>query len=433
MIDLIAWKNKKNRKPLLIYGARQVGKTYLLKEFGKQEFLNTIYVNFETNEIVNNIIKSNIEPKNIVKELEVIYNQKIDPNTTLIIFDEIQENPRALTALKYFCEDAPLYYIVGAGSLLGVHIHRENYSFPVGKVDSMTIYPLNFEEFLFNTGNDLLIKEIKSSFESNKKLPATIHEKAILLYKDYLAIGGFPEVVNEYINTSSLISAIDIQGNILNSYRSDIRKYNSNTLSNKILATFDSIPNQLAKDNKKFQYKIIKKGGTSSIFNVSIDWLVNAGITNKCYKTNIGVPLKMYEEIESFKLYMSDTGLLTNMSKFPIYLIKNQDAVNDLMIGMLTENYVASCFIYNKLNLNYWQSDNTSEIDFVLQSKNGLIIPVEVKSSTHTKSKSLNNYILKYNPKYSIRISEKNFGFNNNIKSVPLYAVFCITDESLDK
>ena len=424
MDKLIAWKNNKSRKPLLLYGARQVGKTYLVKEFGKL-FDDMIYVNFETNEIINNIINENIEPKNIIKQLEIFFNKKITENT-LIFFDEIQQNPRALTSLKYFCEDASNYYVIGAGSLLGVHINRENYSFPVGKVDILNIYPLDFEEFLTATNNDLLIEEIKKSYITNTKLSKLLHEKAYDLYSDYLAIGGMPEVVFEYTKSNSLIDAIDIQTKILESYKNDITKYTSYQDANKILSAFESIPNQLAKDNKKFQYKLIQKGGTSSKFGYAIDWLVNSGVCNKCYKTSIGVPLKMYEQLDSFKLYMNDVGLLTNLSKFPLYLIKNQEIGNELMIGMLTENYVASCFKYNDLNLNYWQNDYQSEIDFVLQSKKGNIIPVEVKTSNHVKSRSLTNYINEYNPKYAIRISSKNFGFKNNIKSVPLYAVFCI-------
>ena len=432
MNDLILWKNKKNRKPLLLYGARQVGKTYLVKEFGEKHFKDVIYVNFETNDIVGKIIDENIDPFNIIKNLEIVFGKKIDKDNTLIFFDEIQRNTRALTSLKYFCENAPEYYVIGAGSLLGVHINKKEFSFPVGKVDFLTIYPLSFKEFLYNTNNNLLIDKIQNCFDTNKPIDNAMHEKALELYYDYLCIGGMPEVVREYISTSSIIGAIDYQKNILESYKNDITKYSETNDAPKIISTFDSIPVQLAKENKKFQYKLIQKGGTSTIFGDSINWLVNAGIVNKCVKTKIGVPLKMYEELDSFKLYMNDVGLLTNLSQFPIYLIKNREAVNETMIGMLTENYVASSFKYNNLNLNYWRSDYDSEIDFVLQSEKGLIIPVEVKTSIHTKSRSLNVYMNEFNPSYAVRISSKNFGFKNNIKSVPLYATFCIDKKSLD-
>ena len=432
MNNLIKWKNKKNRKPLLLYGARQVGKTYLVKEFAKEYFKDIIYVNFETNELIGKMFNENITPEYIIKNLEIAFNKKIEKENTLIFFDEIQKNTRALTSLKYFCEDAPEYYVIGAGSLLGIHINKKEFSFPVGKVDFLTIYPLSFDEFLINTDNHQLLENIKESFNDNKQFPTLMHKKALDLYYDYLTIGGMPEVVQEFINTNSTINAIDYQNAILESYKNDITKYSETSDAPKILATFNSIPVQLAKENKKFQYKLVQKGGTSSILGDSINWLENAGIVNKCIKTKIGVPLKMYEELDSFKLYMNDVGLLTNLSEFPIYLIKNREAVNEMMIGMLTENYVASSLKYNGLNLNYWKNDFESELDFILQSEKGLIIPLEVKSSTHTKSRSLNNYITEYKPKYGIRISSKNFGFKNNIKSVPLYAVFCITKDTLD-
>lgn len=433
MNDLVVWKNSKNRKPLLLYGARQVGKTYLVKEFGEKYFKDVIYVNFETNDIIGKMIDENITPEYIIKNLEIAFGKVIDKDNTLIFFDEIQRNTRALTSLKYFCEDAKEYHIIGAGSLLGVHVNKKEFSFPVGKVDFLTIYPLSFEEFLINTNNGLLVEKIKECFKSNQAMPDFIHKKALELYYDYLSIGGMPEVVKEFINTNSTINAIDYQKDIIESYKNDITKYSEPSYAPKIIATFDSIPVQLAKDNKKFQYKLVQKGGTSTIFGDSINWLVNAGIVNKCIKTKIGVPLKMYEELDSFKLYMNDVGLLTNLSEFPIYLIKNREAVNETMIGMLTENYVASSLKYNNLNLNYWKNEYDSELDFILQSEKGLIIPLEVKTSNHTKSRSLNSYMKEFNPKYGIRLSSKNFGFKNNIKSVPLYAAFCINKNSLDE
>ena len=433
MESLVKWKNKKNRKPLLLYGARQVVKTYLVKEFGKRYFKDIIYINFETNNIISNIIDENIEPNYIIRNLEIVFNKKIDKNDTLIFFDEIQKNTRALTSLKYFCEEASEYYVIGAGSLLGVHINKKDFSFPVGKVDFLTIYPMSFDEFLKNTNNELLLDTIIDCFNNNKAISTTLHNKALDLYYDYLVIGGMPEVVKEYINSNSTINAIDYQKNIIESYKNDITKYcDDANAANKILATFDSIPIQLAKDNKKFQYKLIKNGGTSTIFGESINWLVNAGIVNKCIKTKIGLPLKMYEELDSFKLYMNDVGLLTNLSEFPLYLIKNREAVNETMLGMLTENYVATSLKINGLNLNYWKNDYDSEVDFILQTEKGNIIPLEVKTSTHVKARSLNNYINEYKPLYAIRVSAKNFGFKNNIKSVPLYAVFCLNKNNLD-
>lgn len=434
MNDLVEWKNSKNRKPLLIYGARQVGKTYLVQEFGTKYFKNMIIVNFEKNTSINSLFENDLNPDSIIKSLEIYFNEHIDKENTLIFFDEIQKNPKALTSLKYFSEDAPDYHIIAAGSLLGVHLKLDEISFPVGKVNYLTIYPLSFDEFLYNTENSMLISNIKESFKNNKSLPAAIHQKALDLYTDYLIIGGMPEVVNNYISTNSVISAIEYQRNIIDAYKSDITKYSKDPKDAiKIVATFESIPIQLAKDNKKFQYKVIKKGGTSTIFGNSIDWLVNANIALKCLKTNIGVPLKMHEEIDSFKLYMLDVGLLTNMCQFPIYMLKSKESFNEMMIGMITENYVASSLSFNNIDLHYWKSDYDSEMDFVVQSFNGKIIPIEVKSSDNIKSKSLSSYIEKYKPQYSIRISTRNFGFKNNIKSVPLYAVFCLTTNILDE
>ena len=434
MKDLLNWKNKKNRKPLLVYGARQVGKTYIINEFGKRYFKDTIYVNFEKNDIINKMINDDISPENIIKDLEIFFNKRIDKENTLIFFDEIQKNQRALTSLKYFCENEPDYYIIGAGSLLGVQVKKDSSSFPVGKVDFLTIYPMSFDEFLINTNNTLLCNEIKNCFIKNMPMSPTAHFKATNLYYDYLTIGGMPEVVQEYINSSSTITSIDYQKGIIESYRNDITKYAENTSeANKILATFDSIPMQLAKDNKKFQFKLVQKGGTNTIFGNSINWLVNAGIVNKCIKTKNIIPLKLHEELESFKLYLNDVGLLTNMSEFPIYLIRNKEAANIEMIGMLSENYVASALKFNQLDLHYWQNDYSSEIDFLLQSNKGLLIPLEVKSNTNVKSRSLTNYINEFNPKYAIRISLKNFGYKDKIKSIPLYATFCITKDTLDE
>ena len=278
---LINWKNKSQKKPLLLSGARQVGKTFLIKEFGKEFYSNTIYLNFQTNKLANNIFNEVFEPNKIIKELEILFRLRIEKKNTLIIFDEIQENPHALNCLKYFCEDEPDYEIIGAGSLLGVYLNHNNYSFPVGKVETLTIYPLDFEEFLLANDEKLLIDEIRHSFNNNIPLSKFLHEFALDLYHEYLGIGGMPEVVHKYLTSNSKSEALEIQANIISNYRSDMTKYAPNsTEANRILTTFDSIPNQLAKENKKFQYKLIKKGGSASIFGDSINWLVNAGIIN---------------------------------------------------------------------------------------------------------------------------------------------------------
>ena len=423
--DLIKWKESSNRKPLIIHGARQVGKTYIIKQFGKKYYDNLIYVNFETNKEFSSQIENDINAKYLINKLELFYGEKIIPGKTLIFFDEIQANERALTALKYFCEDANEYHIIAASSLLGIAINRENYSFPVGKVQMIDMYPLSFKEFLIAVGRKELIAEIQNHFENNKRMDKDIHELCLKLYRTYLVIGGMPEVVQTYLDEQKTISAIDIQTEILESYERDMTKYADSSLSNRIISAFNSIPVQLAKDNQKFQYKVIARGGTSSIFGEAILWLKNSGIVNQIYKTNPELPLEMHKDLASFKLYMSDVGLFVNKAGYPLYQIDLSNTPTMIAMGPLTEHYVANELRKKGYISYYWESEGKAELDFVIQ--NGIdIIPIEVKTSTHTKSRSLDIYMKNYKPNYAIRISEKNFGFENNIKSVPLYAVFCI-------
>ena len=423
--DLIKWKTLENRKPLIVHGARQVGKTYIIKQFGKEYYDNLIYVNFETNQELSLQISDSIDAKYIINKLELFFGEKIIPGETLIFFDEIQANERALTSLKYFYEDAPEYHIIAAGSLLGIAINRKEYSFPVGKVQMMNMYPLSFKEFLTAIGRENLIEEIKEHFNSDERMDKDIHELCLKLYRTYLVVGGMPEVVQMYLDEQKVISTIDVQAEILESYERDMTKYADNSLSNKIIAAFDSIPVQLAKDNPKFQYKVIAKGGSSGIFGEAIMWLKNSGIVNQVYKANAELPLEMYKDLTSFKLYMSDVGLFVNKAKYPLYQIDLSTQPTMISMGALTEHYVANELRTKGYETYYWESDGKAELDFMIQ-KETEIIPIEVKTSIHTKARSLDMYMKKYNPRYAIRISEKNFGFENNIKSVPLYAVFCI-------
>ena len=423
--DLIKWKSLENRKPLIVHGARQVGKTYIIKQFGKEYYDNLIYVNFETNQELSLQISDSIDAKYIINKLELFFGEKIIPGKTLIFFDEIQANERALTSLKYFYEDAPEYHIIAAGSLLGIAINRKEYSFPVGKVQMMNMYPLSFKEFLNAIGRENLIEEIKEHFNSDERMDKDIHELCLKLYRTYLVVGGMPEVVQMYLDEQKVISTIDVQAEILESYERDMTKYADNSLSNKIIAAFDSIPVQLAKDNPKFQYKVIAKGGSSGIFGEAIMWLKNSGIVNQVYKANAELPLEMYKDLTSFKLYMSDVGLFVNKAKYPLYQIDLSTQPTMISMGPLTEHYVANELRTKGYETYYWESDGKAELDFMIQ-KETEIIPIEVKTSIHTKARSLDMYMKKYNPRYAIRISEKNFGFENNIKSVPLYAVFCI-------
>lgn len=423
--DLIKWKDSKKRKPLIVHGARQVGKTYIIKEFGKKYYDNMIYVNFETNKELSSQINDSIDVKFIINKLELFYGEKILPKKTLIFFDEIQENERVLTSLKYFCEEAQEYHVIAAGSLLGVAINRENYSFPVGKVKIINMYPLSFKEFLIAIGRENLVYEIKKHFENNERMDKDLHEFCLKLYRTYLVVGGMPESVQTYLDEQKIISTLDIQAMILESYVRDMTKYANNSESNRIISAFDSIPVQLAKENKKFQYKVISKGATSSLFGPAILWLKNSGIVNQVFRVTPDIPLEMHKDLSAFKLYMSDVGLFVNKARYPLYQLDLSVQPPMISMGPLTENYVANELRVNGYDLYYWESEGKAELDFIIQ-KDIDIVPIEVKSSIHIKSRSLDLYINKYNPKYAIRISEKNFGFENNIKSVPLYAVFCI-------
>ena len=383
--DLINWKESNNRKPLIIHGARQVGKTYIIKQFGKEYYDNFIYVNFETNQEVSSQIADSIDSKYIINKLELFYGEKILPGKTLIFFDEIQANERALTSLKYFYEDAPEYHIIAAGSLLGIAINRETYSFPVGKVKILNMYPLSFKEFLIAIGKEYLINEIKSHFENNSRMDKDIHELCLRLYRTYLIVGGMPEVVQTYLTEQKTIAAIDIQAEILLSYERDMTKYASNSLSNRIISAFDSIPVQLAKDNQKFQYKVISKGGTSSVFGEAILWLKNSGVVNQVYKAKPEMPLEMYKDLAAFKLYMSDVGLFVNKAKYPLYQIDLSIQPTMIAMGALTEHYVANELKVKGYDSYYWESDGKAELDFMIQ-KDMDIVPIEVKSSMNTKS-----------------------------------------------
>lgn len=422
---LIEWKNSKKRKPLIVQGARQVGKTYIIKEFGNRYYENVVYVNFEKNKQISNQINDDINPLEIINKLELFFNEKITPEKTLIFFDEIQANERALTSLKYFCEELPQYHIIAAGSLLGIKINSKNYSFPVGKVQIINMYALSFKEFLNALGKENLIKEIEKHYFSNEKMDNDIHSLCLKLYRTYLVVGGMPEVVQTYLDEGKVIGTIDIQAEILESYENDMTRYAEDDESNRIVSAFDSIPLQLAKENQKFQYKVISKGGTSSIFGEAILWLKNSGIVHQVFKATPQVPIEMYKDLTSFKLYMNDVGLFVNKAGYPLYQVDLNTGLSMISMGPLTENYVENELRINGYETYYWESNGRAEIDFLIQ-KETEIIPIEVKSKEHTKSKSLNLYMQKYNPKTAIRISEKNFGLENNIKSVPLYAVFCI-------
>ena len=424
MNRLLAWKDKSDRKPLLLNGARQVGKTYILQKLGREHFDNMVYVNLEKNLLIAGFFQDNIDPHRIIRYLEASTQEKIVPGKTLLVLDEIQACERALTALKYFCEEAPEYHVAAAGSLLGVAIHREKYSFPVGKVETVTLYPFDFEEYLLARQKDLLLQEIRNSFSAMTPLPDALHQEAVDLYREYLVIGGMPASIEVYLRDGSFLNVTDVQDEIVNSYVADMAKYANNTESVRIRACFRSVPAQLAKDNKKFQYKVVQRGGSAALFSNAIEWLAYAGVVLKCQKVqHAEEPLSVYADLSSFKLYLGDVGLLTMQSGISQGTVLS--GADNTFMGAVTENYVAQQFAAKGYPLYYWANAGTAELDFLLQ-KGSDVVGVEVKKGEHTKSRSLSVFVNEFKPRYSIRLSLKNFGESNGIKAIPLYAAFCI-------
>ena len=422
--ELKIWKEN-YQMPLMLVGARQTGKTYILEEFCKKNYNNYIYINLDKEEGISNVFEETIEPDKIIEKIEIIKNVIINPEDTIIFLDEIQVSERAITSLKYFCESDKPYKIVCAGSLLGVKINRFKSSFPVGKVTIKYLYPMDFEEFLIALKEEMLIKEIRNHYESNEKLMNPIHEKALELYKKYLVLGGMPALINNYILNDCNIAHVnfELQEQIITSYLADMNKYTVVSEGVKNSAIYNSIPKELARVNNTFKYSIVDKDARRIRYESSLDWLLASNMILKCELAEKNEsPLKAFASSDKFKLYLSDVGLLralSNLDYTEILLDKNE-----MYKGVLTENYIA-CELYPKYKELYYYAFIRYEIDFLIKI-DGEIIPVEVKSGRRANSKSLGEYIKKYNPKYSIRISSKNFGFENNIKSVPLYAVFCI-------
>lgn len=426
MSFLEMWKKSTYRKPLILEGARQVGKTYSILEFGRNNYENVAYFNFETNPKLNETFVENISPNYLIPILSHIAGKSITKEKTLIVFDEVQLCERALTSLKYFCEDANEYHIVALGSLLGVAVARSKFSFPVGKVDIKTMYPMDIEEFMLALGENDLVEQIKKCFQTNLPMPSAMHEAAMLLYRQYLVVGGMPECVLQFRDTKDYVLVRHTQDTILASYLNDMSKYNNVNEIKKTRLTYDNITVQLSKKNTRFQYKLIKKGGRASEFENAIEWLSLSGIISKVYRLEqIKKPLENYRDIDAFKIYISDLGLLCAKKDLAandiLYMV---DELDDFKGGM-TENYVNVHLIINGYNTYYWESERGAEIDFVIQ-RNEKLIPIEVKSADNTKAKSLKIYIETYKPAYAIKLSTKNFGYKDDKKIVPLYAVFCI-------
>lgn len=423
---LEVWRKDEHRKPLVLQGARQVGKTYSVLEFGRTRYENVAYFNFETNPKLNETFEENISPDYLIPILSHIAGQTIVKEKTLIVFDEVHLCERALTSLKYFCENAPEYHIIALGSLLGVAVNRAQFSFPVGKVDMKTLYPMDMEEFMLALGEETLVEEIKKSFDTDTPLPMALHETAMQLYRQYLVVGGMPECVMQFAQTKDYILVRHTQDTILASYLNDMSKYNNLNEIKKTRLAYDNITVQLSKKNTRFQYKLIKKGGRTSEFENAIEWLCLSGIVSQVYKVEqIKKPLENYRDIDAFKIYVSDLGLLCAKKDLAADdILYETPEINDFKGGM-AENYVNVQLSINGYRTYYWQSERGAEIDFIIQ-RSGKLIPIEVKSADNTKAKSLKVYMDVYKPAYAIKLSARNFGFEDDKKIVPLYAAFCI-------
>lgn len=425
--ELLSWKENNIEKPLMVIGARQIGKTYIINEFCKKEFKNYIYLNLLEEVNVVNIFKENISTQEKVDKLELLLDKKIDFENTIIFFDEVQESEEIISALKFFCENETKYKIICAGSLLGVKIHRFNSSFPVGKVKIINMYPMDFEEFLMANDQEKLIEEIYKCYKNNTPMIEPIHNKCFNLFRKYLCVGGMPETVKNLIKNNNDILLYDktIIKDIITSYINDMNKYIINPFeSAKIEAIYTSIPNQLGNNSNKFQYSKINKNARSRDYETALDWLLASSMIYKCSLVTLPeMPLKGFTKDDYFKLYLSDTGILCSMLdiKFNQVMLDNEFHYK----GVLIENYVATELVNNKQNLYYWTSNNKAEVDFVLDHEDG-IIPIEVKAGKNKFSPSIKLYKEKYNPKYVIKIMGTNFGFQDGIKTIPLYATFCI-------
>ena len=425
---LMEWKNNGMKKPLMVIGARQIGKTYTIEKFINENFEEHLMFNVEKEEAVKNIFEKSIDDEEVVRELELYLNKKIDLDKTIIFFDEVQESERLITSLKYFCESSKPYKIICAGSLLGVKLKRFNSSFPVGKVEIKYMYPLNFEEFLIAVGKEMLRDKIVECYKTMSPMPKFGHDEAIRLYHEYLCVGGMPEAINNFVNNE--LDILKFNQNILSdikiAYMADMNKYLENkNESVKIETVYNSIPEQLAKKNKNFQYTVLEENARGRKYKSAIEWLIASKLVLMANKiSKVQDPMKYFIDKNTFKLYLSDVGLLTNISEIKLnQIILDEDYI---FKGVLTENYIAQEFASKEISLYYWESDGNAEVDFLLSTNDEGIIPIEVKSGINNKSKSLNVYIEQNKPKYAIRFSTRNFGFENNIKSIPLYAVFCV-------
>jgi predicted AAA+ superfamily ATPase len=426
--QLIAWKNDPKRKPLLMQGARQVGKTWLVNSFGRKEYGNYVYLNFEQNPELSSLFKSILDPYKIVENIGLYIGRAIKPENTLLFFDEIQTTPEVLTSLKYFYEISPEFHLIAAGSLLGVSIGIQS-SFPVGKVNFMTLFPMSFAEYLRAYGEQLILDELYKK-DLSLPFPEIIHEKLLTHLKMYLFLGGMPEVLQDYLTNRDIASSRKIQQEILKSYERDFSKYTEKSQAIKTSELWHTIPRQLARENKKFKFSDVRSKARASFYEQTVEWLKNAGLINVAYQISLPkIPLAGYADYTKFKIFLHDTGLLGAMLDVNSDMILNTTALFSEYNGAFIENFVATELINSGYeHLFYWTSNSDAEVDFVVQNANN-IYPLEVKSGLSRNKKSLVSYSEKYNPEILFRISPRNFTRDGKFINLPLYASFLVRNQ----
>lgn len=432
MQDLISWKNKRNRKPLLLTGVRQCGKTYILRKFGEEHFDNYVYLNLERDPQIAAVFNYDYDTKRILQDISNLsLLPEIIPNKTLLIIDEIQFNPKAITALKYFAEDMPELCIVGAGSLLGVSLREEGASFPVGKVDRLEMYPMSFKEFLLESKSRRIVNSIEN-FDITKLLPDYILDNLNREYTNYLLVGGMPEAVKVWFENHNLAEVNEIQDNIIAGYENDFAKHSPKNELTNIELIWRSIPEQLAEDNNKFVFSRVKKSARAKDLEKSIGWLIDAGLIRVVTKVdNPQVPLSFYSNSSFYKIYLCDVGLLSRMAGFTLKSLLEKDELTGGFRGSLSENFINNELVSLGYVTYFWRSKNSAEVDFLIED-DGRVIPIEVKANVNTKAKSYNEFIKRYKTKIGFRFSLKNSGENKvgvtKTYSLPLSLVFRLKD-----
>lgn len=425
--ELDGWKQRKDSKPLVLMGPRQVGKTTSVLAFGARAYESVVHIDFYRQPQMKAAFAGSLEPEVIVKTLEALLQRDIDPSTTLLFLDEIQDCDNAITSLKFFCSDAPQFDVIAAGSLLGVHVARKG-SFPVGYVDMLDMHPMDFEEFCWALGEQRAFALLRANFESLGPFP--LHEQLMSLYRDYLLVGGMPEAVRKFASERRVSEIAKVQHDIRIAYVADMVKYASSADAAKISACWESIPAQLAKESgsTKFMWRYVASGAKAERYGAAVDWLVASGIVSKCTQVSDGVaPLKSFENESSFKLYLADTGLLANAYDAVPSDFEDTGNRSARFRGGMAENYVMQQLVATGFTPYYWGMQSTYEVEFVVRLREG-VVPVEVKSGVHVKSTSALKFADKYGCPYVLRVTAKNFGATDNVRNIPLYAA-CLIKE----